>query len=450
MEGQSRSTFRSLAVAAAATTVLGAGYATDAAAQDKFKLGMAVGGNHVLRMDEGAGRRRPGDRRGARLGLHRALATTTTRRPRSRTPTSSSRKASTRSSSSTASPRSTRSSPSASVRPTSRSSPTTSPSRASTSSASTISRPVIAGGEALGNIIKEKWNCEPDLVISAEGAAAGIVNEWRTGGMRDGLKKVCPDIPAEKWVSFEIVRARRPSACPPRAISSPLIPTPRRWRVVGLNDGGVLAAINAAEQLGRADEIIGWGQDGAFITGDNVNPHLAGSVFYFLEGYAVYAIRDVIDADRRRQPAAGQGRCRRSRLAGRAVPGLGRGSRQGAGHAGAGEAAPRGARRARPSTSCSVRTSKDRDMADHAIGHTVATGRPGMRFRLDGWGTAAVVALAWVALIAISGDQPRRLHLAPDGACDHLHHVDRRRARRRPGAGRNQRRLPRSLASRPR
>ena len=42
------------------------------------------------------------------------------------------------------------------------------------------------------------------------------------------------------------------------------------------------------------DQVIGWGQDGAFITGDNVNPHLAGSVFYFLEGYAVYAIRDVI------------------------------------------------------------------------------------------------------------------------------------------------------------
>jgi len=47
--------------------------------------------------------------------------------------------------------------------------------------------------------------------------------------------------------------------------------------------------------LGRADEIIGWGQDGAFITGPNVNPHLAGSVFYFLEGYAVYSMRDVLD-----------------------------------------------------------------------------------------------------------------------------------------------------------
>ena len=65
--------------------------------------------------------------------------------------------------------------------------------------------------------------------------------------------------------------------------------------VVGLNDGGVLALINAAEQLGRADQVMGWGQDGAFITGDNVNPHLKGSVFYFLEGYAVYALRDVID-----------------------------------------------------------------------------------------------------------------------------------------------------------
>src|SRR5690606_18166451 len=58
---------------------------------------------------------------------------------------------------------------------------------------------------------------------------------------------------------------------------------------------GVLSAIQAAEQLGRDDEMIGWGQDGAFITGDNVNPHLAGSVFYFLEGYAVYAFRDIID-----------------------------------------------------------------------------------------------------------------------------------------------------------
>jgi ABC-type sugar transport system substrate-binding protein len=152
----------------------------------------------------------------------------------------------------------------------------------------------IAGGEQLGAIIKEKWDCNPDLVISAEGAAAGIVNEWRTGGMRTGLKNICPDIPDEKWVSFEsqgdaavgLPAARDLLAANPNAVN---------MAVVGLNDGGVLALIQAAEQLGRADGVIGWGQDGAFITGDNVNPHLAGSVFYFLEGYAVYAFRDVIE-----------------------------------------------------------------------------------------------------------------------------------------------------------
>src|SRR5690606_12673024 len=97
-----------------------------------------------------------------------------------------------------------------------------------------------------------------------------------------------------KWVGFEsqgdaavgLPAARDLLAAHPDAV---------RMAVVGLNDGGVLSLINAAEQLGRADEVIGWGQDGAFITGDNVNPHLAGSVFYFLEGYAVYAIRDVIE-----------------------------------------------------------------------------------------------------------------------------------------------------------
>ena len=151
-----------------------------------------------------------------------------------------------------------------------------------------------AGGEALGNIIKEKWNCEPDLVISAEGEGAGIVNTWRTGGMRDGLKKVCPNIPAEKWVSFESVGDATVGLPAARDLLA-AHPEAKRMAVVGLNDGGVLAAITAAEQLGRADEMIGWGQDGAFITGANVNPHLAGSVFYFLEGYAVYALRDVID-----------------------------------------------------------------------------------------------------------------------------------------------------------
>lgn len=151
----------------------------------------------------------------------------------------------------------------------------------------------IAGGEALGRIMKEKWDCNPDLVVSAEGSGAGLVNEWRTGGARTGIKNICPDIPDEKWVSFESNGSAAVALAPGRDLLA-AHPEAVKIAVVGINDGGELGLINAAEQLGRADEVIAWGQDGAFITGDNVNPHLAGSVFYFLEGYAVYAIRDVI------------------------------------------------------------------------------------------------------------------------------------------------------------
>ena len=152
----------------------------------------------------------------------------------------------------------------------------------------------LAGGEALGNIAKTKWNCDVDLVISSEGQGAGIVNTWRTGGMRDGIKKVCPDIPADKWVSME-GGGQVAVALPAGRDLLAAHPDAKKILVVGINDSSVLGVLQAAEQLGRADNIIGWGQDGSFITGPNVDPHLAGSVFYFLEGYAVYALRDVID-----------------------------------------------------------------------------------------------------------------------------------------------------------
>ena len=112
--------------------------------------------------------------------------------------------------------------------------------------------------------------------------------------MRDGIKKVCPDIPAEKWISME-GGGQVAVALPAGRDVLAAHPDAKKILVVGINDSSVLGVLQAAEQLGRADNIIGWGQDGSFITGPNVDPHLAGSVFYFLEGYAYYALKDVID-----------------------------------------------------------------------------------------------------------------------------------------------------------
>ncbi len=150
----------------------------------------------------------------------------------------------------------------------------------------------IQGGEAMGRIVKDKWDCNPDLVVSAEFSAVGIVNEWRTGGMRTGLKNICPDIPADRFVSFEAGQTTTSA----QAARDTLAAHPEAVKIVvmGISDDPVVKAIQGAEQLGRADEIIGWGQDGGLITGPNVNPKLLGSVFYFLEGYAAYAF-DLLD-----------------------------------------------------------------------------------------------------------------------------------------------------------
>jgi ABC-type sugar transport system substrate-binding protein len=149
-------------------------------------------------------------------------------------------------------------------------------------------------GQALGSIAKAKWNCQVDLVLSAEGAAAGPVNTARTGGARDGLKKICPSIPAANYVSFESGGAIAVSTPAARdALSAH--PAAKNILVVGINDFGVVGALQAAEQLGRADNIMGWGQDGSAITGSSVDPHLAGSVEYFLEGYPVYAFQQILD-----------------------------------------------------------------------------------------------------------------------------------------------------------
>jgi ABC-type sugar transport system substrate-binding protein len=145
------------------------------------------------------------------------------------------------------------------------------------------------GGQALGQIVKAKWNCQPDMVLSAEFTAVGIVNTWRTGGMRDGLKKVCPDIPEGNFVSFEAGDQNTSEANARDQLAAH--PDAKKILIVGISDNPEVGAIQAAAQLGRADDVIAWGQDGSRITGSNVDPHLVGSVFYFLEGYPVYAFR---------------------------------------------------------------------------------------------------------------------------------------------------------------
>jgi ABC-type sugar transport system substrate-binding protein len=144
------------------------------------------------------------------------------------------------------------------------------------------------GGTRLGELAKERWDCDVDLVISAEGTSAGQINTWRTGNARDAVKTVCPDIPEDAYVSYEADGNLTTSLANAPGVFA-AHPDAENILVVGINDQAVVGALQAATQLGRDGSIMGWGQDGGLITGDNVDPNLVGSVMYFLEGYPAFA-----------------------------------------------------------------------------------------------------------------------------------------------------------------
>jgi ABC-type sugar transport system substrate-binding protein len=147
------------------------------------------------------------------------------------------------------------------------------------------------GGTDLANLAKSKWGCDGvDMVLSVEGTSAGVINTQRTGGARDAVKKVCPSIPAADYVSVE-GDGNTATALQNTPGVLAAHPNAKHILIVGINDNSVLGAIQAAEQLGRGDGVLAWGQDGSQITGSNVDPALAGSVLYFLEGYPAYAFQ---------------------------------------------------------------------------------------------------------------------------------------------------------------
>jgi ABC-type sugar transport system substrate-binding protein len=61
----------------------------------------------------------------------------------------------------------------------------------------------IQGGEALGAIIKSKWDCNLDEVIASGLPVVGVIDTERTGGMIKGIQKVCPNIPNSKTTEFD-------------------------------------------------------------------------------------------------------------------------------------------------------------------------------------------------------------------------------------------------------
>ena len=152
-------------------------------------------------------------------------------------------------------------------------------------------------GTRLGRFAQREWNCKADLVLIVGGAAAGPVVKVRMDGARAGLLSVCPNL--KSVIDFrdggtgtgpEIQTLTRNS----------LAAHPNARRILTLHGGGTeIESINAAEQVGRADHMYGYGQGGSGVIGKKqVNSHLIGEIAYFLDSYPYFAFKliDKFDA----------------------------------------------------------------------------------------------------------------------------------------------------------
>lgn len=92
-------------------------------------------------------------------------------------------------------------------------------------------------------------------MIRAEATGIQPVNEQRVGGMLDGLRSVC-DIDDGIVESVETDGLEETAQENSRNLLA-ANPDAENILVIGINDGSVVGALGAAEQLGRDDNIMG-------------------------------------------------------------------------------------------------------------------------------------------------------------------------------------------------
>jgi len=151
------------------------------------------------------------------------------------------------------------------------------------------------GGEAIGKMAKEKWNCDITAYVSLESSAAGAANTDRMGGYRDGFTKYCP-IPKDKEHILDGADRTDPAL---EQMTNLLGALPgNKIVVVAINEDGILGAEGAAATLGRQTDLwySGQGTDPSIWKDVACNPNYVASVAYFPERYGTLLIPNMIKA----------------------------------------------------------------------------------------------------------------------------------------------------------
>jgi ribose transport system substrate-binding protein len=144
-------------------------------------------------------------------------------------------------------------------------------------------------GKAVGQYFKSKFNCEYDTFVSLESSAAGVVNDQRMGGYRQGFSSVCGAIHDLKKIdgADRIDPARTKVA---DALTA--LPGKSHIIVVAINDDGIEGALSAAETAGRTGDLYvsGQGADPSAWCAIKSNKQWIADAAYFPEKYGELGI----------------------------------------------------------------------------------------------------------------------------------------------------------------
>jgi ribose transport system substrate-binding protein len=144
-------------------------------------------------------------------------------------------------------------------------------------------------GKAVGRYFKRRFKCKYDTFVSLEQTAAGVVNDQRMGGYRQGFTSVCGKIHNLKKIdgADRIDPARTKFA---DALTS--LPGQKHIIVVSINDDGIEGALAAAKTAGRVNDLYvsGQGADPSAWCLIKSNKQWIADSAYFPERYGMIGI----------------------------------------------------------------------------------------------------------------------------------------------------------------
>ncbi len=149
-------------------------------------------------------------------------------------------------------------------------------------------------GKALGNSLKQKFNCKYDAYVSMEEPDAGAVNVARMGGYKKGFESVCGPIKNLKVENaFRIDQARTTFA---DVLTT--LPGAHTIVVTAINDDAIEGALAAAKTAGRVKDLYlsGQGADPSAWCAIKSNPQWVGDTAYFPERYGEIGVPYLIKA----------------------------------------------------------------------------------------------------------------------------------------------------------